>query len=435
MRFSLKKILIYSSLLFFGLTAPYVSLAKKNGEVVVAVIDDGVYLNHEALRSRMWVNKNEILGNSKDDDKNGYTDDVYGYNFVFKNGDMATTGPHGTAVAGIISAQNNGTEISGIAPESTIMPLIVTNEQGVSYTKDVISAIHYAVDNGADVLNISLGNANGSAAYTTAYDSAIAYAYAHNAVIVAAAGNEDEESKTYGQNLNFLPASPVCNEKGENMILGVGAINSSTGEYETWSAFGSNCVDIYAPGTNILTASVPKYTGSYYARAEGTSFSAPMVSATAALIKAGDSSLSNAEIIKRILGSGDSLIVRGEHARTLNIQNAIGNTTVVPHAVAINSVEPVRVAAGAKIAVRGAGFTSQTEFRLFNDTQESVINFYDIRLEGQSKAHFIIPPYLNSGDYAIEALNIDAMSAPFENALFVKKKKHDFFSIARYFQK
>ncbi len=411
-----KKRLIYSlCMILLALCAPVFVFAQENtGKklVIVAVIDDGVYLNHEDLRSRMWVNKNEILGNNKDDDKNGYTDDVYGYNFVLKNGNMATNGAHGTAVAGIIAAQNNGAGISGIAPESIIMPLIVTSEQGVSYTKDVISAIQYAVDNGADVLNISLGNANGSAAYTTAYDNAIAYAYAHNAVIVASAGNEDEESKTHGQDLNFLPASPVCNGKGANMILGVGAVNSSTGEYETWSAFGSNCVDIYAPGTNMLTASVPKYTGSYYARAEGTSFSAPMVSSAVALIRAEEPSLSNAEIIARIISSGDSLIVHGEPARVLNIKNAINKTAFIPRAVAINSVEPVRVTVGEEITLNGTGFTSQTEFRLVNDnnTKERVINFYDIRLDQREKANFTIPIFLPEGMYSIAALNPDGTS-------------------------
>jgi hypothetical protein len=408
-----KKWLIYGFyIILLGLCAPIFVFAQKHtGKgVIIAVIDDGVYLNHEDLRSRLWVNKNEILGNGKDDDKNGYIDDVYGYNFVLKNGDMATNGAHGTAVAGIISSQNNGAGISGIAQESIIMPLIVTSEQGVSYTKDVISAIHYAVNNGADVLNISLGNANGSAAYTTAYDSAIAYAYAHNAVIVASAGNEDEESKTHGQDLNFLPASPVCNEKGANMILGVGAINSSTGEYETWSAFGSNCVDVYAPGTDILTASVPKYTGSYYARAEGTSFSTPMVSAAVALIKDEEPSLSNAEIIKRIIDSGDQIFVKGERARVLNIQNALNKTALTPRAVTLNSVEPAHVAVGAEITIRGEGFTPETEFKLFSNTQERVINFDDIRLDGRKKANFTIPSSLPEGIYSAFALNPAATS-------------------------
>lgn len=297
--------------------------------VVVAVIDDGVYLNHEDLRGNFWTNPEEILNNRIDDDKNGYIDDYYGYNFAKNNNDMDTAGSHGTAVAGIIAGVKNDIGISGVAPKAKIMPLIVIDDSGGAKHSAVIKAIKYAVLNGADVINISLGNAIGSLSYTTIYDDAIRYAYENGVVVVAAAGNEDQESETFGQNLNFLPASPVCNESGENMIIGVGSLNTLTGGYANWSGFGSKCVDIYTYGDSIYTTSVAKHSGANYTYAQGTSFSAPIVAGAAALLKSANPYLSNKEIIKRISNNGDELEVHGEKSRKLNLARSLEDIEVM----------------------------------------------------------------------------------------------------------
>ncbi len=124
--------------------------------VIVAVLDSGVDLNNEDLKGNLWVNYKEKINNKSDDDKNGYIDDYYGYNFVANNANMSPYNSHGTMVAGIIAAKkNNNYGIAGIAPDTKIMPLTVCSDSGCP-EQAIIKAIKYAVDNGANIINMSL---------------------------------------------------------------------------------------------------------------------------------------------------------------------------------------------------------------------------------------------------------------------------------------
>ncbi len=274
----------------------YVTWQLSNGEgSIVAVIDDGVWLQHPDLVGANWKNNKEIPNNDKDDDNNGYIDDCYGWNFLDNNNDLVSKGKHGTAVAGIIAARDNTIGIVGIAPKSKIMSLTVCDNYGCD-DDAIYDAIIYAANNGADVISISLGSTNGYTGYNAGFDYAISYAYNRGVVIVVAAGNGDTESAGQtGMDLDFYKISPVNN----NLVLGVGALDK-TGQYRTnWSNYG-NGVDIYAPGEEIISTIVPLYSNNYsYGYLDGTSFSAPMVAATAALLKS-YSILSNVEIMSRI---------------------------------------------------------------------------------------------------------------------------------------
>ncbi|MEK7189508.1 MAG: S8 family serine peptidase, partial [Patescibacteria group bacterium] len=268
---------------------------------VVAVIDEGVWQEHPDLQGSIWLNTKEIPQNGKDDDSNGYVDDYYGWNFIDNNSDMTTKGSHGTQIAGIIAAKHDAIGIAGIAPESKIMSLIACNKYGCNRAA-VIKAIRYAVDNGVNIINLSL-SASGYLGYTSEYDSAIKYAYDKNVIIVASAGNGDTESagqiNQIGQNLNYIKASPVSNDvENINMVVGVGA--SQNGVPISWSNYGGS-VDVWAPGSKVLTTTVPAYGSGYgYKEVSGTSFSAPMVSAAAALIKSAYPNLKNWEIVDYI---------------------------------------------------------------------------------------------------------------------------------------
>ncbi len=177
------------------------------------------------------------------------------------------------------------------------MPLIVCGNKGCP-ADAVIKAIHYAVDNGASIINMSFGS-YGTTDYTTQYNDAVQYAFQHGVLIIAAAGNGDLEGNT-GQNLNVIPQSPVCNDNGENMVLGVGSVTNDA--YITdWSNYGL-CVDIYAPGEGVLSTSVPNLdNGLLYSAEDGTSFSAPIVTGIAALIKQKYPSINPREITELII--------------------------------------------------------------------------------------------------------------------------------------
>jgi hypothetical protein len=297
----------------------YIGWNFPRGEgVVVAVIDDGVWTQHPDLKNTAWTNTKETPGNNIDDDNNGYIDDYYGWNFIDNNHNLTTKGTHGTAVAGIIAAQDNYEGIVGIAPKVKIMPLIVCDSYGCDGNA-IYDAIIYATKNGAHIINLSLASVNGYIGYTEKLNTAIEYANNNNVVVVAAAGNGDLESSNLsgaqaGMDLNFYNISPVNNDvKGYYSVLGVGASDKLS--YRTnWSNYGKG-VEIYAPGVEIISTVVPLYSDGYgYADLDGTSFSAPMVSAAAALLKS-YTTYSSKEIIDRLINKSSKGI--------LNIQDAL----------------------------------------------------------------------------------------------------------------
>lgn len=284
------------------------TLASSGSAPIVAVIDDGVYINHPDLRNNIWVNKKEKIGNGKDDDRNGYVDDIYGWNFVYNTSEMTAYDTHGTMVAGIIGAQtNNAVGITGINGRVKIMPLTVcypssdTTNSGCSFPA-IAKAIKYAVDNGARIINMSLGT-NATTGYTTYLDSIIRYANSKQVIIVAAAGNGDVEA-SLGQDLNIIPQSPVCNDVAKDAIVGVAAVNATSDNLTTWSNFGSKCVDARVPGVDVVTTAVPKYNdviaGGLYGYGNGTSFAAPIVTGVISLLMQKYPYITNTEVLKRM---------------------------------------------------------------------------------------------------------------------------------------
>ena len=207
--------------------------------VTVAVIDTGVCLSHEDLEGRVLDNGYDFVDN--DDDP----EDVFG---------------HGCSVAGIIAANiDNGVGIAGFAPNSSILPVRVLGPSGSGSMADVAAGIVYAADNGADIINLSLGSMIGSQVTKDAVDHAIA----SGVTIIASAGNS-------GGNLPGYPA------RYENVVA-VGAIDPNGAR----SSFSNKGGDIWAPGRDVHTI----YLDNGYKALNGTSFSAPYVAAMAAVLE------------------------------------------------------------------------------------------------------------------------------------------------------
>lgn len=259
---------------------------------VVAVIDEGVDWTHEDLKNQMWKNMAEVENNKIDDDKNGYVDDVYGWNFLDKNSNVEPKGGHGTMLAGIIGAEsNNQIGIKGIANKVKIMPLTVCAKDFGCDQKSIINAIYYAVNNGAKVINLSLGDTEG---FKPQYNDVIKYAYSKNVVIVAAAGGS-----VSGLDLSKNPLSPICNDNGQNMVLGVGTVDENNIR-PVWAHYGL-CVDVSAPGKSVFTTTSKKYrNGNLYESVTGNSFSTAMVSGLAAEIFSYNPNLTSEQVIKII---------------------------------------------------------------------------------------------------------------------------------------
>jgi hypothetical protein len=168
--------------------------------VIIAVIDTGVDYNHPDLSSNIWKNAGETEGNGIDDDGNGYVDDVYGYDFINKDADPVDDVGHGTAVAGIIAGLNNGIGVTGVAYDARIMAVKVLGTMG-GYYDDVASGIYYAVNNGADVINLSLSSGH---VYPSVIAEAIGDAVNKGVVVCMASGNGDNAT---------LPDYPCSNHR------------------------------------------------------------------------------------------------------------------------------------------------------------------------------------------------------------------------------
>jgi subtilisin family serine protease len=209
--------------------------------VTVAVIDTGINYNHADLSASRWVNSGEIAANGLDDDGNGYIDDVYGYDFIDSDSDPipADGTYHGTLVAGTIGAKgDNNAGITGVCKSASIMLIRALGISGGT-TSSIVSAINYAINNGAKVINLSLGGAS----YDPGFDAVITKAKTAGVVVVAAAGNESA-------NNNFTNIYP-CNYSQDNLVC-VAALDQSY-SLASSSNYGTTHVDIGAPGTNILS--------------------------------------------------------------------------------------------------------------------------------------------------------------------------------------
>ena len=208
------------------------------GGQTIAVVDTGVDLTHPDLEPNLWTNQLENLGlDGLDEDLNGRVDDVHGYDFVDSDGDPDDYEFHGSHVAGTAAAvAGNGKGIAGVAPEAEIMAVRVLDGDGSGFTAEIAEGIAYAAENGADVINLSLGGPAGEEDELT--EDAIEVAAAEDAVVVAAAGNE-------GIDNDAAPHTP-CALPQANLIC-VAALNQSGG-LAGFSNFGAATVDVAAPG-------------------------------------------------------------------------------------------------------------------------------------------------------------------------------------------
>lgn len=248
---------------------------------VIAIIDDGISLQHEDLLGNTWFNSDEIRGNGIDDDQNWYIDDYLAWNFVDDSNNMSPKGSHATNVSGIIGANtNNNIWIAGVSNSSKLMSLIACDDSGC-WQDDIVDAINYAVDNRADIINMSIAGKWFS--YNAEVTQAIEYAKNNNVVVVVSAWNWDGGLTSLGINTSDFKISPVCNETNSSDIIGVSALSlfsdlTRNGSKTVWTNYGA-CSDIDAYGERITTLSKD----GDYDILDGTSYSAPIVTWVIAL--------------------------------------------------------------------------------------------------------------------------------------------------------
>ena len=273
------------------------AIEKGNRRVVIAIIDSGIDYRHNDLAPKAWINSREIPENGLDDDGNGYVDDVYGWDFTdapnlqaegdYLEGDNEPIDEsgHGTHVAGIAGAMpNNGIGIAGVAWKCPLMAIRAGLSLGGSsrmQDDDSASAIVYAADNGANVINMSWGSQHRS----FVIQDAIAYAYAYGAVLVAAAGNSQKPAAIF----------PAAYRK----VIAVASTEQNQQRFYQ-SNFGAS-IDIGAPGNVILSTQIDNQ----YRLLTGTSMASPHVAGVAALLLAKRPALTHEEVRHILISTAD----------------------------------------------------------------------------------------------------------------------------------
>lgn len=285
-----------------------------NPEVVTAVIDTGVDLDHPDLQENLSLNTGEIPQNGIDDDSNGYIDDVKGWDFAEDDSNPNDANGHGSHVAGTIAARgDNHIGVAGVAWGSSVLPVQFLSQSGSGYTSDAISAIAYARVRGARLINASWGGGG----FSTLLQNAIQqFCDGNDGIFVAAAGNS-------GLNTDLSPQYPAAYPL--DGIVSV-ASTTTTDALSYFSNFGKVSADVGAPGSGILST----YRDAGYAYLSGTSMAAPHVSGALALAISKNPRLPSADIKQVMLSWADQPTDLNGKLRSNGRINALASLRRIP---------------------------------------------------------------------------------------------------------
>jgi len=319
-------------------------------DILVGIIDTGIDRNHEDLKSNMWSNPNEIAGNGKDDDGNGYIDDIYGWDFYNNDNNPHDDDSHGTHCAGTIGGVgNNGKGVAGVCWNISMVGIKFLGNDG-GYLSDAIKSITYATKIGVNLTS----NSWGGGGYSSTLKRAIDEANQKGIGFVAAAGNHD------GNN-DAQPSYPASYQS-EN-VISVGA-SDHRGKKAYFSCYGKTSVDLFAPGVRILST-IP---GNKYASYQGTSMAAPHVSGAYALLLSANPTWTVKQVKDALMDSTDGETLLQEKCvtgGTLNIHKAL---SIQPPKEGLITVNPTKIDFG-KIA---KGESKSLSFTLSNTGTHSV---------------------------------------------------------------
>lgn len=269
--------------------------------IIVAIIDSGIRYTHRDLEAQMWRNPGEIPGNGKDDDRDGYVDNVFGINAITGSGNPFDRNDHGTHVAGTIgAAANNGHPHVGVAWNVRLMACKFMDRFGSGSTSDAIECIDFAVNNGARILNNSWGGIE----FSRAMLDAITRARDRGVLVVAAAGNESRDNDRFP---NYPASFQVDN------VISVAAVDRD-GVLADFSNYGTRSVHLAAPGVDIFSTGSQSDTD--YEFISGSSMATAHASGVAALLLSRFPDSSLVELRQRLVLGAVALEPLGSQIRS-----------------------------------------------------------------------------------------------------------------------
>ncbi|MCB0377675.1 MAG: S8 family serine peptidase [Bdellovibrionales bacterium] len=306
-------------------------LTTGSREIIVAVVDTGIDIEHPDLKNNLWVNPGESgkdkhgrnkATNGVDDDGNGFIDDVHGWNFVHSNNYLKDNHGHGTHIAGIVGAEGgNNYGVTGVAPKVSLMILKYFDPQSPGNNLvNTIKAFDYAIKMNAHIINYS----GGGMEFSQPEFRAVQRAEQKGILFVAAAGNERSNSDYK----KYYPADYDLDN-----IISVTAINPTLRVLSS-SNYGVKTVDIAAPGENIYST-LP---GGTFGTMTGTSQATAFVSGVAALLMAHNRDFDAKAVKKYILRTGDNLEWLKSKTNTSKKLNIFRSLTMLDQGVGASGV-------------------------------------------------------------------------------------------------
>jgi thermitase len=263
-------------------------------EIIIAILDSGISDDSPDLKGRLWINKNEIPNNGKDDDRNGYIDDYKGWDFAYDDKRNNDGFGHGTNIASTIGATSNNTYgFAGVNSKSKLMNCKNLSDENSGEYEWWARSIKYAVDNGAKIINMSEGGID----YSKTLRSAVEYAVEKNVFIAAAMMNK-------ANNKDYYPAA----FKG---VFAVGATDTDDKRCKKFTWGGGSCwgkhIKVVAPGNKIygIDYNDSENLDSYWS---GTSQSTAIVSGLASLLLSQNTSRTPEEIQNIIIATAKDVV-------------------------------------------------------------------------------------------------------------------------------
>jgi subtilisin family serine protease len=322
------------------------NLSTGSTSVVVGVVDTGIDYSHPDLAANIWRNSGEIAGNGIDDDHNGFTDDVYGYDFVNNDGNPMDDNSHGTHVSGTIAGVGNNSQgVAGVNWNASLMALKFLDANGSGYVSDAVRAINYATMMRSQYgVNVRvLNNSWGGGGFSSSLDAAIQASNNAGILFVAAAGND-------AANNDASPHYPA-NYTSTN-VISVAATDQND-RLASFSCYGATTVDLAAPGVSIYSTVI----NNRYATYSGTSMATPHVTGVAALAWAYKPTATVAEIRNALLQGVDHLsalsgkVVTGGRLNAYNTLQLLGGSTPAGPVLGSFGATPYTVTPGTSVTL------------------------------------------------------------------------------------
>lgn len=300
--------------------------------VVIAIVDTGVYYNHPHLSPNILTNESDPHGNNgdwRDGDGNGYADDYVGWDFY--NGDAypIDDNGHGTHVAGLAAST-----YMGVAAKAKILPVKVLGSNGQGDLATIAAGVMYAIDRGADVINLSLGGPGGSeiTAELQSLINIVKMAKQSNTILVAAAGNGGNDG--IGDCNDNSPVYPANIQ--EDNLISVAAVDLYN-QLTDYSNFGGATVHVAAPGGDTYTGGLSSTGISYcygpcesdettYFSTMGTSMATPVVAGLVAAVMSKRPDLNYKQVIETIMSNGtrkEELVGLIQSAQVVNVKQTL----------------------------------------------------------------------------------------------------------------